>query len=123
MIVRMKRSWLVSAFFFLFAFGADGDDRFENERTIPLDVRVIDSSISHGVKVENVRYRSTRGGVIPATIVLPPSPTKASAIVFAHWGLGDRRSWLDEAMLLANHGVVSLLIDAPFRRTICSSEE
>jgi dienelactone hydrolase len=36
--------------------------------------------------------------------------------LFLHWGQGDRGHFVSEALLLAQAGVVSLMIDAPHRR-------
>ncbi len=62
-------------------------------------------------------------GRVPATLVLPETTKKAPAIVFMHWGLGDRHAFLDEAKSLARLGVASLLIDAPFVRPRAKIEE
>src|SRR5213592_2164707 len=43
-------------------------------------------------------------------------PARHPAVIFMHWGLGDRHAFLDDALTLSNYGVTSLLIDAPFNR-------
>jgi dienelactone hydrolase len=63
------------------------------------------------------RVSSVTYGDVPATLVTPARSTgRGPAIIFVHWGLGDRHGFLTEARLLARYGVVSLLIDAPFAR-------
>ena len=59
--------------------------------------------------VRDVTYSGVR-----AFLVEPAALRKAPAIVFVHWGLGDRHTFFDEAKSLAQLGVASLLIDASF---------
>lgn len=89
---------------------------FAYDTKLPLAIRELSATTESAVRVAQLTYRGAEGDV-PATLVTPATPHgRAPAIVFQHWGLGDRHSWLDEAKLLAGRGVISLLIDAPFVR-------
>lgn len=90
-------------------------DRFAYDRNAPLDVHIA-STVDEGARVEQLTYRGAGGAKVPATIVAPGARKPLPAVVFVHWGLGDRHSFLDEAKVLAQKGVLSLLIDAPFVR-------
>ncbi|HEX6095396.1 MAG TPA: hypothetical protein VF432_03645 [Thermoanaerobaculia bacterium] len=95
---------------------AQAADRFAYDATVPLNVRQLASATGEGVRIDEIAYHGADGDV-PATLVAPATAKgRGPAIVFLHWGLGDRHGWLDEAKLLAARGVVSLLIDAPFAR-------
>ena len=98
--------------------GAVPQDRFAYDASAPLELRQLDTSTADGIRTEQITYRSPGGGNVPAMVIAPAvAPRRGPAVVFVHWGLGDRHGWIDEARLLAGHGVVSLLIDAPFMRT------
>ena len=64
------------------------------------------------------RYASPSGGRVPACLVRPPDRAKPPfpAVVWLHHGQGDRSTFLDEAVELADKGVLSLLIDSPENR-------
>ena len=99
------------------ALSASSQDRFAYDRTAPIGLRQLASSTADGVRIEELVYRSPHGGDVPATIIGPNVvQRRAPAVIFVHWGLGDRRGWFDDAKLVARHGGVSLLIDAPFMR-------
>jgi dienelactone hydrolase len=83
----------------------------------PLDVQPGTSQTRGNALVQEISYASAREGRVPALLVTPKSaPPHPAAILFMHWGLGTRHSFLDEAVTLANSGVTSLLIDAPWNR-------
>ncbi len=69
-----------------------------------------------GATVADVSYASPRGGRVPAYLVTPPGRGPFAAVLFMHWGQGDRTEFLSEALRYAKSGVVSLMIDAPYHR-------
>lgn len=89
---------------------------FEYDRKAPLDVKQVSVKERGGVKLFDITFASPKGGRVPAYLIVPPGKGPFAGIVFQHWGLGDRSSFLPDALLLAETGAVSLLIDAPFRR-------
>jgi dienelactone hydrolase len=102
---------------------AMGQDRFEDlarpfayDRAAPLDVRQQDSTVIGQTVVHDVSYASPKGGRVPAYLVVPHAGTPHAGVVFVHWGQGNRSEFVAEALALADRGVQSLLIDAPFNR-------
>jgi dienelactone hydrolase len=68
------------------------------------------------VTVADVSYASPKGGRVPAYLVTPPGPGPFPAVLFMHWGQGDRTEFLSEAVRYAKSGALSLMIDAPYNR-------
>jgi dienelactone hydrolase len=96
----------------------DLDRMFDYDPASPLDVQVISEDRQKGYTVLDLTYASPLGGRAPAYVILPNNATKQPAVIFAHWmmdgsPLRNRGEFLDEAKVLAQVGVVSLLIDAP----------
>ncbi len=82
----------------------------------PSPFDVIESGVEHreGVAVHDVSYASVAPGRVAAFLVVPPGKGRHPAVIFVHPGAGDRHTFLDEAIQLAQCGAVSLLIDAPW---------
>lgn len=119
------------------AFGQTPEPRFEDlvrqfdyDPKSPLDVREVSRRKGDGgVTIIDLTCASPRGGRIPAYLVVPPATAAATkggrapfaAVLFGHWmmpgsPLRNRRQFLEEAVVLARSGAVSLLIDAPLVR-------
>jgi dienelactone hydrolase len=95
---------------------------YDYDRRAPLDLKET-GVVKHkgGVKVHDISYASLKGGRVPAYLVVPGGKGPFAGIVFAHWAMKgspmrNRTEFLDEAVVLARAGVVSLLADAPFSR-------
>ncbi len=74
-----------------------------------------------GVVIQDLSYASPKGGRVPAYLVVPPGRGPFAAVVWGHWywensPMRSRREFLDEAVVLARSGVVSLLTDGPVAR-------
>lgn len=94
---------------------------FDYDAKAPLDVREVGRKRQDGVTVIDLTYSSPRGGRVPAYLVVPGGRGPFAAVLFGHWmmpnsPLANRREFLDEAVVLARAGAVSLLIDAPLVR-------
>lgn len=89
---------------------------FSYDAKAPLDFRERSAEDVHSVKVLDISYASPKGGRVPAYLVVPPGKGPFAGLVFVHWGQGDRTEFLAEAVMLAEAGAESLLIDAPFNR-------
>ena len=95
---------------------------FDYDAKAPLDVREVGRDRrGGGVAVIDLTYASPRGGRVPAYMVVPEGPGPFAAVLFGHWmmdgsPLRNRREFLEEAVVLARAGAVSLLIDAPYVR-------
>jgi cephalosporin-C deacetylase-like acetyl esterase len=84
---------------------------------LPLDVKEVTSFERGGVNVQDITFASPKSGRVSAYLVAPVgSKDKHAGVVFGHWGNGNRAEFLPEALLLAEAGVVSILIDYPWER-------
>jgi dienelactone hydrolase len=88
----------------------------EYDRAAPLDVKEVSAETRGGVTLHDLSYASPKGGRVTAYLVVPPGKGPFPAILFQHWGQGNRSSFVAEALLYARAGAVALLIDAPFSR-------
>lgn len=73
------------------------------------------------VAVHDISYASPKGGRVPAYLVVPAGTGPFAAVIWGHWYMPkspvmNRKEFLDEAVLLARVGVVSLLPDGPIAR-------
>jgi len=89
---------------------------FEYDRDAPLELAVLSERAQDGITIQDIRYASPRGGSVPAYLVFSSVQAPQAGLIFGHWGEGDRREFVDEAVLLAQLGLVSLCLDAPFLR-------
>lgn len=89
---------------------------FDYDASAPPDVRETGTEMRGGARVIDLTYASPMGGRVPAWLVRPAAEGRHPAAVFLHPGQGDRSTFLDEAVALAERGLVSLLIGAPFTR-------
>jgi dienelactone hydrolase len=69
-----------------------------------------------GFKVYDISYASPREGRATAYLVVPAGEGPFAGLVFGHWGPGNRTEFLPEAMLYAEAGAASLLMDYPWVR-------
>ena len=74
-----------------------------------------------GIKIHDISYASPVSGRVPAYLVAPASKGRFAAILWGHWMMpgspsANRGEFLEEAIVLAQAGVVSLMIDAPMVR-------
>jgi dienelactone hydrolase len=95
--------------------------QFDYDRNGPLNIREDKKEERDGVSVIELSYDSPRGGRVPATLVEPSGKGPFAGILFGHWmmprsSFRNRKEFLDEAVLLARSGTVSLLTDAPMVR-------
>jgi dienelactone hydrolase len=110
------------------AFGQASPPRFEElarqfdyDSKAPLDVREAGRQQRDGATVIDLSYASPRGGRVPAYLVVPRGHGPFAGVLFGHWmmpgsPLKNRGEFLEEAVVLARSGVVSLLIDATLVR-------
>jgi dienelactone hydrolase len=89
---------------------------FAYDSAAPLDVRQQDSTFVGRAIVRDITYASPKGGRVPAYLIVPAGSGPFAGVVFVHWGQGNRSEFVAEALMLASHGVESLLIDAPYNR-------
>ena len=95
--------------------------QFDYDAKAPLDVKEVGREKREGATVIDLTYASPRGGRVPAYLVVPDGRGPFAAVLFGHWMMGGsplrhRGEFLEEAVVLARAGAVSLLIDAPYVR-------
>jgi dienelactone hydrolase len=89
---------------------------FDYDKSVALDVKQAQVEEANGVKVFDVSYASPKEGRVTAFLVVPPGTGPFPALLFGHWGPGNRTEFLPEAKLYAEAGTVSLMIDYPWTR-------
>ena len=94
---------------------------FEYDKSAPLAVKTIGVEKRGDVSIHDITYASPKGGVVPAYLVVPKGRGPFAAVIWGHWCWGNssmrnRKQFLDEAVVLARSGVVSLLTDGPVAR-------
>jgi dienelactone hydrolase len=95
-------------------------DAFDYDRKAPLDIREVGVRQRGEIAVHDISYAS-RGGRVPAYLVVPAGKGPFAAVIWGHWYWANsparnRTEFLDEAVALAKSGVVSLLTDGPVAR-------
>lgn len=93
---------------------------FEYDAQAPLELQQTAVEPRGGAEVRDVSFASPLGERAPAFVVEPSPPAapgeRRAGVVFLHHGQGNRSTFLDEAVALAERGVVSVLVDAPENR-------
>lgn len=105
----------------LLAQDADLLRRFDYDKKAKLDVKEIAVERRGGISIHDISYASPKGGRVPAYLVVPKGKGPFAAVIWGHWywknsPMRNRKQFLDEAVALANSGVVSLLTDGPVAR-------
>lgn len=97
--------------------------QFEYDRQASLDIQEKSVKDTDGVKTHDISYVSPGGGRVPAYLIVPPGEGLFAGIIFLHAGRATRRQFIQEALELANRGVVSISIDAPRNRPDYNMEQ
>lgn len=105
----------------LFAQSAELVRHFDYDQKAPLAIKEIGVERRSKVAIHDITYASPKGGVVPAYLVVPKGKGPFAAVIWGHWYWGNspmrnRKQFLDEAVVLAQGGVVSLLTDGPIAR-------
>lgn len=111
---------------FLAASAVSGQDApppraFDYDPKAPLDIREVGVEQRGNVFIHDLSYASPKGGRVPAYLVVPKGKGPFAAVLWGHWywsnsAMRNRQEFLDEAVVLAQAGVVSLLTDGPVAR-------
>lgn len=96
----------------------DASRLFDYDAAAPLDVRETAAAAraAGGVTLRTISYASPKGGRASAYLIEPAGRGPHPAVLFQHWGQGDKSAFLAEALLYARAGAVALVVDAPFAR-------
>lgn len=113
--------WLFTAVH-LFAQNLEWIQRFDYEVKAPLDEKEIGVEKRGGISIHDISYASPKGGRVTAYLVTPEGKGPFAGVIWGHWywdnsKMRNRKEFLEEAVLLARSGVVSLLTDGPVART------
>src|SRR3989475_13224395 len=106
---------------FLFAQDAELIRHFDYDQKASLSVKEIGVEHRGDTAIHDITYSSPKGGLVPAYLVVPKGKGPFAAVIWGHWywdnsPMRNRREFLDEAIVLAQAGVVSLLTDGPVAR-------
>jgi dienelactone hydrolase len=90
---------------------------FAYDAAKPLNLTIGQSETpAPGVTVSEISYDSPKGGRVPGYLVVPSGKGPFPAIVYMHWGQGNRGEFLSEAVEMARRGAVGIMIDALYWR-------
>jgi dienelactone hydrolase len=116
----MAAIWLLTASS-LFAQESNNSRGFDYDQKAPLDMQ--EAGVEHrgDVAIHDISYASPKGGRVPAYLVVPAGKGPFTAVLWGHWywrnsEFFNRKEFLDEAVALAQAGVVSLLTTGPSAR-------
>ena len=95
--------------------------RFDYDRKAPLGIKEVGVEHRGQITIHDISYASPKGGLVPAYLVVPKGKGPFAAVIWGHWywdnsPMRNRKQFLDEAVALAQSGVVSLLTDGPVAR-------
>jgi hypothetical protein len=78
---------------------ADASKIFAYDATKPLNLRIGKSETPEdGVTVSEISYDSPKVGRVPGYLVVPSGKEPFPAIVYMHWGQGNKGEFLSEAV-------------------------
>ena len=104
-------------------FGQDGSvvHRFDYAQKAPLDIKEVGIEHRGDIEILDISYASRKGGRVPAYLVVPKGKGPFAGVIWGHWywensAFRNRKEFLDEAVVLAGNGVMSLLTDGPIAR-------
>ncbi len=95
--------------------------RFDYDSKSGLELRETNIEKRGDIMLIELNYAGNSGDRVPAYLVLPHGGDNHPAIIWGHWlkqgsPLANKDEFLEEALVLAHAGVVSLLLDAPQAR-------
>lgn len=98
-----------------------GEEHFAYDPKAPLEAVTTGVETRGDVVIQDLTYASPEGGRVPAYLVVPAGRGPFAAVIWGHWywensPMKSRLQFLDEAVVLARSGVVSLLTDGPIAR-------
>ena len=126
----MKKYRWLALLLLLSAISAYADDdllsHWTYDKNQPLETSQVGVKEREGIKIYDITYRSPvadrgpavgpNGGIVTAYLVVPQGKGPFPAVIYGHWCMPgsekeNRTEFLDEAIVLAHSGVVSLLPD------------
>jgi cephalosporin-C deacetylase-like acetyl esterase len=89
---------------------------YNKKESLDLQEHAIDRTKS--AVLYDINYASSKGSRVTGYLVIRTKPGLHPGIVFGHWGEGNRQEFLPEALLYAEGGVTSIMIDYPWKRPL-----
>ncbi|HEY7357799.1 MAG TPA: alpha/beta fold hydrolase [Ktedonobacterales bacterium] len=89
---------------------------FAYDASAPLELVSSAERRRAGATIQAITYASPAGGNVSAYLIFSAGEPAKAGVIFGHWGEGNREEFVEEAVVLARLGFVSLCLDAPFRR-------
>lgn len=88
---------------------------FDYDQAAPLDIEERGVQVQDGVSIHDILYSSAVRGRVKAFLVVPEGEGPFAGMVYMHWyepesATNSRNEFLDEAVELAQSGVVSVLV-------------
>jgi dienelactone hydrolase len=98
----------------LSAQNASPSQAFDYDAKAPLDIQQAGVEHRGSAAIHDISYASPKGGRVPAYLVIPEGKGPFAAVIWGHWywknsEFFNRKEFLEEAVVLAHAGVVSLL--------------
>jgi cephalosporin-C deacetylase-like acetyl esterase len=84
----------------------------------PIELTVLSERVKDGERIQDISFKIPLSGRVSAYLIVPPESQTRAGLIFGHWGEGDRGEFVDEAVVFAHLGFVSLCLDASFRRPV-----
>ncbi len=126
--MKRYRCLAVLLLFPLLAASADDDlaRHWAYDKNQPLEISQAGVQERDGIKISDIAYKAPvgdraslvgpNGGNVTAYLVVPPGKGPFPAVIYGHWCMPgsekeNRKEFLDEAVVLAHSGVISLLPD------------
>lgn len=89
---------------------------YDYDADAPLDIQEVGVEEQNGIAVHDISFASPADGRVIAYLVVPPGEGPFAGVLYVHWlggsSTSNRSEFLPEALAMAEHGVVSLLVTA-----------
>ncbi len=77
----------------------------------PFELTVLSEREKDGASIQDISFKSPLSGKVSAYLIVPPEPQIQAGLIFGHWGEGNRGEFVDEAVVFARLGFVSLCLE------------
>ncbi len=101
--------------------GAEMLRHFDYDQKAAIEMKQIGAEERERAIIYDITYASSKGGVVPAYLVVPKGKGPFPAVIWGHWywensPMRNRKEFLNEAIALAQADLMSLLPDGPIAR-------
>ena len=99
---------------------------FEYDRTVPFDVKELAVYVRGHATFHDLTFMGTNHVAVPAYLIVPSGSGPFAGVIWMGWTGGYsqiREEFVDEALAMADHGVVSLLVGGYFPWYVTPSDK